>query len=165
MPYRLSFGLQPSRLHGYERTGATATPFGVVELGNRGEHDVTVLGDGVPTVHVDDVLLPSGGTRILVRPGRITVDGELGTISQRRGLRLTRAAKAVTAQVAGRTYDVRMTGLNLIAVTRTGHGRVAGQRSFSRMRLEKRADAVDLAVSLALTDAIEPDALSVVPGG
>ena len=164
MPHRLSFGLQPSRLSGYRRTGATATPFGVVEVGKDGEHDVTVLGDGVPTVHVDDVLLPGGGTRILVRPGRITVDDEVGTVSQRRGLRLLRAAKAVTAQVAGRTYDVRMTGLNVVAVTRVGHGRVASQRAYSRLRVEDRADAVDLAVSLALTDAIESDALSVLPG-
>ena len=166
MPHRLSFRDDPRRLDGYERSGAGRTPFGVVEIGKRGEHEVTVLGDGVPTVHVDDVLLADGhSTRILTRPGRITVDGEVGTLTQARGLRLTRAGKAVTAQVAGRTYDVRMTGLNRVAVTRLGHGRVAVQRPFARLRIEDRADATDLAVALALTDAVDRDSLSVIPGG
>lgn len=164
MPHRLSFRDDPRQLDGYEVRGAGTTPFGVVEVGTRGAHDVTVVGDAVPTVHVDDVLLPDGRCRILSRPATITVDDVAGTMSQQRGLRVTRAAKAVTAQVAGRTYDLRMTGLSSVAVSRAGHGRVAVQKAASRLVLEDRADATDLAVALALTSAVDRDSLSLLPG-
>jgi hypothetical protein len=164
MPHRLSFRDDPRRLDGYASSGAGATPFGTVEVGRRGAHEVTVLGDGVPTVHVDDVLLPDGRCRILRRPATITLDGVAGTLSQQRGLRITRAAKAVTAQVAGRTYDLRMTGVSAVAVTRAGHGRIAVQRAASCLLLEERADPTDLAVALALTSAVDRDSLSLLPG-
>lgn len=165
MAHLLSFRDELRLLAGYARGGAGSTPFGTVELGIDGPHEVTVCGDGVPTVHVDDVVLVDGRHRVLIPPGRITVDDEVGTLRSQRGLRLTRSGKAITTEVAGRTYDLRMTGLNLVAVTRLGHGRVAGQRPVSRFRLEDRADATDLAIALALVDAISRDGLTLYPGG
>lgn len=165
MAKRLTFTEQGRRLDGYSPRGAGRTPFGVVEIGQDGEHQVAVTGDGVPTVHIDDVVGPDGSSRPLSRPGRITVDGAAGTISQRRGLRLTRKQLTVTAEVGGRTYRLRMEGLNRLTVRRDGHGPVGWVRPAGGLRLHDRADATDLAVALALTSAIDRNRMTLFTGG
>lgn len=155
----------PERIR-FEHGAATTRRFGVLRAAARGEHDVTVTGDAVPTVHLDDVLLGGVGneTRPLHRPGRIEVDGQVGTIRQRSRLGLTRAGRAVHVEVGGYAWVLRRRGLLRKPLVRIGFGVVAHQR-LADLYLHDRADAVDAAVAAALWRGIDNDAVSVLPGG
>jgi hypothetical protein len=135
--------------------------FGAVRTGVTDLRDVTVTGEGVPTVHLADVMT-RGETRNLLRPARIEVDGHVGTVRRRGRLGVTRAGLALLVDVAGRSWELRRRGVLRVVLTRVGHGTVTHQNQ-AGIVIHDRADALDVAVAFALMRGVDREAVSVIP--